>query len=193
MTGDWMAQPPRSIVPRPAGSWADLRGQRVLVGQPGVGWRGDLRADTAVVQASRTYVPVLSEQEWYRAESEQIETFAALVPVERVWVETPGEVAASPGQEPKPDDLFSRLVSLDAPAVRRPVSARLVPALVGRRMVRTGADGEHRDLRAVTEPYQNADGDVCVRVSRELDWYRWGWTGQSPRTLEVPVYLLWLE
>jgi hypothetical protein len=53
--------------------------------------------------------------------------------------------------------------------------------------------GEHRDLRAVTEPYQNAASDICVRVSTELDWYRWGWTGQPPRSMEVPVYLLWIE
>ena len=46
---------------------------------------------------------------------------------------------------------------------------------------------------AVTEPHQNTEGDVCVRVARERDWYRWAWTGQTPKTLEVPVYLLWVE
>jgi hypothetical protein len=60
-------------------------------------------------------------------------------------------------------------------------------------MVRADPAGERRDLRAITEVYQNAEGDVCIRVSTELDWYRWGWTGQTPKTLEVPVYLLWVE
>jgi len=67
-----------------------LRGRRVIIGLPGHGWRGDLRADEKVVQGSRTYVPVMSEGEWYRAEAEQTEVFAPLVPVERVWVEEYG-------------------------------------------------------------------------------------------------------
>jgi hypothetical protein len=191
MTGDWLPQPPRVIVPTPAVGRNDLRGKRVLVGQPGLGWRGDLRADAAVVQGSRTYVPVLTEQEWYRAESEQVETFAPLVPIERVWVELVGD--RQPGTDAQPQDLFARLVSLDAPGPRQPVSARLMPSVSGRRVVRVGPTGEQRDLRAVTEPYQNAEGDVCVRVSRELDWYRWAWTGQAAKTREIPVYLLWIE
>jgi len=186
----WIPQPPRPISPAPAAGRDDLRGRRVLVGHPGHGWRGDLRADAAVVQGARTYIPVLTEQEWYRAELEQMEAFAPLVPVDRVWVETLGEPVAG---EDIPGDLFERLVSLDTPALRYPVSARLVSGLSGRRVVRVDQTGEHRDLRAVTEPHQNAEGDICVRVARERDWYRWAWTGQTPKTLEVPVYLLWLE
>ncbi len=53
--------------------------------------------------------------------------------------------------------------------------------------------GEHRDLRAVTELHTSDDGGICARVATELDWYRWGWSGRSPRTLEVPVQLLWVE
>jgi len=187
---DWVPVPPAAIVPVPAGGVADLRGRRIVVGLPGTGWRGDLRADTAVIQGSRTYVPVLSEQEWYRAESEQTEVFAPLVPVERVWVEVPAPTG-TPG--PGGTDLFSRLVSLDAPPRREPVPAREVPGITGRRLVRADPGGDRRDLRAVTEVYQNGDGDVCLRVARELDWYRWGWTGQAPRTAEVAVYLLWTE
>ena len=187
---DWVPEPPRPIVPVPAAGREDLRGLRVLVGHPGLGWRGDLRADAAVVQGPRTYVPVLTEHEWYRAELEQMETFAPLVPVDRVWVEVPAE---KPARDEGSLDLFDRLVSLDTPAVRHPVSARLVSGLSGRRVVRMSQTGEHRDLRAVTEPHQNTEGDVCVRVARERDWYRWAWTGQTPKTLEVAVYLLWIE
>jgi hypothetical protein len=56
------------------------------------------------------------------------------------------------------------------------------------------ADGvQRRDLRAVTELHSSADGDICVRVTTELEWYRWAWSGKTPKTLEVPVHVLWIE
>ena len=141
------------------------------------------------MQASRTYVPVLPEHEWYRAEAEQIEVFAPLVPIDRVWVEI-----ESGSQSPAAaHDLFSRLVSLDEPPRREPVPVRDVNGITGRRLVQADGPAATRDLRAVTEPYQGADGDICVRVSAELDWYRWGWSGKPLRTREVPIYLLWAE
>ena len=78
----------------------------------GPGLAGDLRADERVVQGSRTYVPVIPEHEWYRAEADQVEVFAPLVPVERVWVETVGGPAF--GRRPTHDKGI-RLVSLDGP------------------------------------------------------------------------------
>ena len=175
----------------PATGRVELRGRRVLVGLPGLGWRGDLRADERVVQGSRTYVPVIPEHEWYRAEAEQVEVFAPLVPVERVWVETVGSPASAVGANPGhgyPAGLPGRA---DAPRPRPRCS----------RPTRSPADEwctsrtpcEHRDLRAVTETYSGADGDICVRVTPELEWYRWAWRGQPPTTLEVPVHLLWIE
>ena len=92
---------PPSIVPVPAAGRTDLRGARLQIGVPGLGWRGDLRGDAAVVQASRTYVPVLPEQEWYRAEAEQIEVFAPLVPIDRVWVEEPQPIGLGVPQMPQ--------------------------------------------------------------------------------------------
>ncbi len=188
-SAQWAVARPASIEPVPAAGQRDLRGRRVIVGLPGVGWRGDLRGDVPVVQGSRTYVPVVPEQEWYRAETEQIEVFAPLVPVERVWLEQPSESTMDAG----PGDLVSRLVSLDTPARREPVPSREVAGLTGRRVVRMTGQGEVRDLRAVTEPYSSADGDICARVTTELEWYRWAWNGQPPSTFEVPVHLLWAE
>lgn len=187
---DWAPRPPRTIVPVAATAVSDLRGRRLVVGYPGTGWRCDLRADEKVVQASRTYVPAIPEQEWYRAESEQIEVFAPLVPAERVWVETLGRSDRSAGGR---RDVISRLVSLDAPGPRVPVPAVDVDAIIGRRVVEVTDDGERRDLRAVTEVHTNGDGDICVRVAAELDWYRWAWSGKAPKTIEVPVHLLWVE
>jgi hypothetical protein len=189
------APPPAPIVPLPAGGQRSIRGRRVIMGLPGLGWRGDMRADSPVVQGSRTYVPVLPEQEWYRAEADQIEAFAPMVPIERVWVELVAEPSTI--ERRGENDLVSRLVSLDAPPRREPVPVRDVACLTGRRVVKVPGPedkaGHQRDLRAVTELYGSSDGDICVRVARELDWYRWAWSGKSPKTLEVPVHLLWLE
>lgn len=196
---NWPPEPidpvvPAAILPVPASGRADLRGQRLLVGLPGLGWRADLRGDTAVVQASRTYVPVLPEHEWYRAEAEQTEVFAPLVPIDRVWVETIEPATTGPSRpEASGHGVFARLVSLDAPPRRRPVPVRDVALVTGRRVAQAEGSITLRDLRAVTEPYQNGDGDVCVRICSELDWYRWGWSGKPPRTREVPIYLLWAE
>ncbi|MEU5529852.1 hypothetical protein ABZ744_23245 [Micromonospora chersina] len=186
---DWAPLPPRPVDIVPATGRIELRGRRVLVGLPGLGWRGDLRADERVVQGSRTYVPVIPEHEWYRAESEQVEVFAPLVPVERVWVETVCERRPSVG----PPEPGIRLVSLDAPTRRPPTPVFEADSVAGRRVVHVTGATEQRDLRAVTETYSGADGDICVRVAPELEWYRWAWRGQAPTTMEVPVHLLWLE
>jgi hypothetical protein len=187
---DWALDPPRPIVPTPATMSGKLRGRRVLVGLPGHGWRADLRADEKVVQGSRTYVPVIPEAEWYRAEAEQTEVFAPLVPVERVWVEEYGMV----GAEPPAAGSSPRLVSLDEPPRRSAVPALDADSLTGRRVVQLLEDGgERRDLRAVTELHTGDGGEVCARVTTELEWYRWGWSGRAPRTLAVSQHLLWVE
>lgn len=186
----WTTDIPRPITPVPANMAGKLRGQRVLIGLPGHGWRGDMRADEKVVQGSRTYVPVMPEADWYRAEAEQTEVFAPLVPLERVWVEELGLAGAAADR----GDLTSRLVSLDEPPRRPPISALDGGMLTGRRAIQMLDDNsERRGLRVVAEIHTSSDGDVCVRVASELDWYRWAWSGRTPRTLEVPIRSLWLE
>lgn len=179
---------PAPIVPMPAGGFANLRGRRVLVGVPGLGWRGDLRADDPVVHGSRTYIPILTEQDYYRAETEQMEVFAPLVPVDRVWVEhiPARHDAGRPVDEPRP-------VTLDSPPARPAVPAMLAEPVTGRRVVQVVPDGDVRDLRGVTEVYRNADGLSCVRVCGEAEWYRWALSGTTPSTVEVNANLVWLE
>ena len=163
----------------------------MLVGLPGYGWRGDLRGDDTVVQGSRTYVPVIPEAEWYRAEAEQTEVFAPLVPVERVWVETVAGAAGTVDAGRRrglPAGVAGRPAPPRAGAGHRRGRADRAPGGPGRRR-----RGERRDLRAVTELHSGADGDICVRVATELEWYRWAWSGKAPKTLEVPVHLLWVE
>jgi hypothetical protein len=154
----------------------------VIIGVPGQGFRGDLRADNAVVQGSRTFVPVLTEQEYYRAELHHIEAFAVLVPVERVWVEEPGEPATEPELQP-----------LDAPPARLPTPAVSVGQLLGRRVVRCVADGFLRDLRAVSDVYVSHAGGSAVRVCAEAAWYSWAFDGSTPSSAELPVTQLWAE
>jgi hypothetical protein len=186
---EWTSETPRPIAPIPASMAGELRGRRVIIGLPGFGWRGDLRADEKVVQGSRTYVPVMPEAEWYRAEAEQTEVFAPMVPVERVWVEDYGLSGTAPRT-----DMASRLVSLDEPPRRNPTPALDADSLTGRRVVQLREDGgERRDLRAVTELHTSDSGEVCARVAAELDWYRWAWSGRAPSTLEVPINALWVE
>jgi hypothetical protein len=175
--------PPSPIVPVPASQVTVLRGRRVIVGVPGLGWRADLRADEPVVHGSRTYVPVLSEQDYYRAETEQLEVFAPLVPVDRVWVE---QVSDRTSSEIPP-------VTLDAPPFRRPVPVADIASVTGRRVVQAVPDGHIRDLRAVTEAYRNADGVACVRVCGEAEWYRWALDGTTPSIAEVAAGLLFVE
>ena len=138
-------------------------------------------------------MPVLPEQEWYRAEAEQIEVFAPLVPIDRVWVETVATAEpTSPSIAPVGTCSADSSRSTGRRDGRRWPSAtcRLV---AGRRVVQVEPSRALRDLRAVTEVYQSTDGDICVRVCSELEWYRWAWNGQLPRTREVPIYLLWAE
>jgi hypothetical protein len=189
-TPDRAAHPPRSIIPTPAATQDDLRGRRVIVGAPGLGWRCDLRADEKVVQGSRTYVPVIPEQDWYRAELEQVEVFAPLVPAERVWIE---KLSSATESGALPDDGTRRLVSLDAPPEQHPLSAGDAIRITGRRVVQVIDGVERRDLRAVTETYTSTHGNACIRIATELEWYRWIWSGQHPKTLEVHTRLLWLE
>jgi hypothetical protein len=174
--------PPLPIVPVPASQVSGLRGRRVIVGVPGLGWRGDLRADDPVVHGSRTYVPVLSEQDYYRAETEQLEVFAPLVPVDRVWVE---QVAHGVNVEGP--------VTLDAPPRRTPAPVSEAVSVTGRRVVQAVPDGHVRDLRAVTEVYRNADGQPCVRICGEPEWYRWALDGTTPSISEVTARSVFLE
>jgi hypothetical protein len=136
-------------------------------------------------------VPAISEHEWYRAELEQVEVFAPLVPIERVWVETTEAVPSL--DVPIRIDLSSRLVSLDTPPRRDPIAVTDAPRIAGQRVVQVIGAVERRDLRAVTEMYTSTDGSVCVRIATELEWYRWVWSGQLPKTREIAVHLLWME
>jgi hypothetical protein len=157
----------------------------VIVGVPGVGFRGELRADDPVVQGSRTFVPVLTEQDYYRAEIDQLEVFAPLVPVERVWVEHPIALAA---RAPK-----LHTTALDSPPLRIPTRARDIRHIMGMRVVQTVPDGHVRDLRAVTDTYEDSSGGLWAGICSEPDWHAWALTGTTPTPTKISADLLWVE
>jgi hypothetical protein len=170
---------PEPIVAVPAVGLAELRGRRVVVGVPGIGFRDGLRADNSVIQSGRICVPVLTEQDFYRAELEQLEMFSTLVPINRVWVE---QIATA-----QPD-----ASALDRPAVRLPVPVVSAQSVLGSRLIQAVPDGYARDLRATTDIYVR-DGRLVMRVCSEIEWYRWALHGSVPSTLEIAADLLWRE
>lgn len=130
-------------------------------------------------------MPVLTEQDYYRAETERIEVFAPLVPIDRVWVEQTQHV-----------DLGSHLLlkpTLDAPGARLPLPAKLAVHLFGRRLVQAVPDGHVRDIRAVSDTYFSDAGTECVRICGEPEWYRWAFDGAVPPIMEEQVDRLWVE
>jgi hypothetical protein len=177
------ARAPDPIVPTPASAVFELRGSRVLIGVPGHGFRGELRADNAVVRGGRTYVPVLAEHDYYRAEIEQFEVFATLAPIERVWVERISQ----------PDFSTDVIGGLDAPPCRWPAPAEGSGSILGRRVIQTVPDGFVRDLRAVTEPFRHSDGRMYVRTCDDAAWHGWILTGAVPAVATVASELLWVE
>lgn len=193
----WAAQwrqTPAPIVPVPALTVppSALRGERVVIGLPGHGWRMDLRADNVITRGSHSLVPVMPEAEWYRAEEERLEVFASLIPAERVWLETRRNDLPRHGPG-HPGEPSTALVSLDSPPIRMPVPAREVAHLTGRRVVTVGPGGEERALRAVTEAFSGGHDRVEVRVAQESDWYRWAVSGKLPATRAIEVTELWVE
>jgi hypothetical protein len=173
---------PAPIVLVPAAQLPSLRGRRVVIGTSRLGWRGDLRADDPVVHGNRTYVPVLTEQDYYRAETEHLEVFAPLVPVDRVWVE-----------ETVPPDHLGSAAPLDSPPRRDAIRPTETDRITGRRVVQLVPDDELRDLRALTEVHQGDDGGSYVRVCTEAEWYRWALVGDPPNPTELRVDEAWLE
>jgi hypothetical protein len=171
-------------VPVPAAAFSTLRGRRVMIGVPGVGFRNDLRADDPVIQGDRTYVPILTEQDYYRAESQGVEAFATLVPIERVWVEEIADVSRVPAHNK---------AALDAPPTRHPLTSTDAGDLIGRRVIQRVADGFIRNLRATTSLYLAKDGRMSVQVCGEAEWYQWAAAGSVPLMTQVEAFDIWIE
>lgn len=91
-------------------------------------------------------------------------------------------------------DLLSRLVKIDAPPVRMPVSAREAPRLTGQRLVVPQRNQpDVRDVRATSEPFETDDGAISVLTCPERAWWRWTLLGEQPTSTAIPIYLVWIE
>jgi hypothetical protein len=189
-----------------------------------LGWRDGLRIISEVQdlrgQVDRVVEPTVGVQEeadYYRALSGVPDTPRLAAGVSRVWVEqyighpqgrpdgcgdggsqTGGR--ACDGADPQWNrDAWLADVTEDPgqPRVFRPVPARTVPALTGRRLIHLAGGGEvTTDLRAVGESAWTADGTIVVPVVDEPDWYLWASRSNNerhPSLRAVEISSLWVE
>ena len=154
-----------------------------------LGWRDGLRIVSGVQdlrgQLDRVVEPTVRVQEeadYYRALSGEKGLLGLAAGVSRVWVEqyvghAGLEQSAHEDMDPQSNpNSWLADVSDDpsGPRIFRPVPARTVHALTGRRVIHLGGDGEiTTDLRAAGESAWTNDGTIVVPVVDESDWYLW--------------------
>jgi len=177
-----------------------------------LGWRDGLRIVSEVQdlrgQVDRVVEPTVSVQEeadYYRALSGVESTMRFAVGVSRVWVEQyvsqpdrDDDLGAEGESAPNTNAWLSDVVDdPGAPRLNRPVPARTVHALTGRRVIHVRGDGEIvTDLRAVGEPAWTDDGTIIVPVIDEHDWYLWTLRSNNmrhPSLRSVEISSLWVE
>ncbi|MEU3356101.1 hypothetical protein [Streptomyces sp. NPDC037389] len=200
---DWFRAVPPSAVPVPAAMLSDLHRQRAIAAFDGVGLLHDLRIlGDAHHEAHGTSVDVVPELDYWRTRFSPATPVAARrLPIDQVWVEhrLDYQRPAEPGQEPPssagaPAALLRRIApGPSQPGARTPVPARTVGHLHGRRVIQSTPTGWAWDLRAVSEPYQNEEGEITLNATSANDYYRWIITGTLPEAIPLPLYLLWTE
>jgi hypothetical protein len=178
-----------------------------------LGWRDGLRIVSEVQdlrgQVDRVVEPTVSvqdEADYYRALSGVKDTPRFAAGVSRIWVE---EFVSQPdladetvgdGDEIAPSSnawLSDVVDDPGAPRIIRPVPARSVHALTGRRVIHVPGEGTiATDLRAVGEPSWTHDGTIIVPVTDEHDWYLWTMRSNNmrhPSLRAVEISSLWVE
>lgn len=178
----------------------------------GLGWRDGLRIVSEVQdlrgQDGRVVEPTVSVQEesdYYRALSGVKGTSRLAAGVSRIWVEqyvgqAEREQSVQGGTDPQrnPDAWLADVIEDPGqPRVFRPVPARTVHALTGRRVIHVAGDGEiTTDLRAAGESVWTTDGTIVVPVVDEPDWYLWASRSNNerhPSLRDVEISSLWVE
>ena len=177
-----------------------------------LGWRDGLRIVSEVQdlrgRVDRVVEPTVSVQgegDYYRALSGEKDMPRLAAGVSRVWIEQ------YVSQRDRDDDLLDEgettpnrnawlsdvVDDPGAPRVIRPVLARAVHALTGRRVIHVGGDGTiATDLRAVGESAWTGDGTIVVPVVDEHDWYLWATRSNNlrhPSLRAVEISSLWVE
>jgi hypothetical protein len=177
-----------------------------------LGWRDGLRIVSEVQdlrgQVDRVVEPTVKVQEegdYYRAMSGVEDMPRLAAGVSRIWVErymghaqrqTNSREAIEPQSNPNAW-LADVTENPGAPRIFRPVPARTMHALTGRRVIHVGAGGEiTTDLRAVGESAWTSGGTIVVPVVDEADWYLWASRSNNqrhPSLRAVEISSLWVE
>jgi hypothetical protein len=177
-----------------------------------LGWRDGLRIVSEVQdlrgQVDRVVEPTVSVQEegdYYRALTGEKNTRRFAAGLSRVWVEqcvSQPDLAEDEGTHDKIASssnawLAEVVEDQGAPRLMRPVPARAVHSLTGRRVIHVGADGMiATDLRAVGEPSWTDGGTIIVPVIDDHDWYLWTLRSNNmrhPSLRSVEISSLWVE
>lgn len=177
-----------------------------------LGWRDGLRIVSEVQdlrgQVDRVAEPTVSvqgEADYYRALSGGKDTPRLAAGVSRVWVEQyvsqrdADDYLSGESENPlNPNAWLSDVVDdPGAPRLIRPVPARGMHALTGRRVIHVGGDGTiATDLRAVGESAWTDSGTIVVPVIDEHDWYLWAKRSNNlrhPSLRAVEISSLWVE
>ena len=177
-----------------------------------LGWRDGLRIVSEVQdlrgQLDRVVEPTVSVQEeadYYRALSGLKNTMRFAVGVSRLWVEQyvsqpdlDDDLGADDEIAPNCNAWLSDVVDdPGVPRLIRPVPARSVHALTGRRVIHVRGEGAiATGLRAVGEPSWTRDGTIIVPVVDERDWYLWTERSNNmrhPSMRSMEVSSLWVE
>jgi hypothetical protein len=197
--GEWYRAVPPPAVPMPAAHIPDLHGERAVLSEPGIGIVHDLRVlGDAQHDAAGSWADVVPELDYWRTQVSPGRVPSRRVPLDRLYIEH--RLAYDPEQpradRPRADAnaILRRLApSCDLPGVRTPMPARTVTHLHGRRIIQVTPLGFAWDLRAISEPYQNGEGDIVLNLTSAHEYYRWLITGIEPDVVPIGLYLLWTE
>ena len=83
--------------------------------------------------------------------------------------------------------------TIGAPAPREPIEVTAAVETRGQRVIVQRPTGFMYDVRAVSNPEIDAQGNLVVRVTTEEAYYRWLILGERPQAQEYPVRFLHLE
>lgn len=79
------------------------------------------------------------------------------------------------------------------PPAKVPRPAADEPALKGKRILLSMPYGFVYDMRAISDVQTDGNGGAIVDVASEEDYFRWMFTGQTPRREPFPLHLVWVE
>jgi hypothetical protein len=79
------------------------------------------------------------------------------------------------------------------PPAHQPRPAADEPTLRGKRVILSTPEGFIYDMRAVSERHLDSRGRDVIDIMTEQDYFRWMWTGESPRTEPWSAHLVWVD